>query len=285
MLSIFIMYSPDRADALSHTLACLEDMDLYAGCQKTLVVDGKADRVPPGWEAVQVPRRDGRFCWGRMWDAGVGSARHDGVVYLDADRLWPRDFLRRAADGLRDGLFVFTSQHVLLLEVLPLPLCRQLLALRSDELLARPEVVGRVRFEVRAAEPFHGPGKNVMSGGVAFTRGTYYRLGGVDHWYCGHGAYADSDFHMTAAVAGCTFVDLGTPELHYPHGKRGRDGLALSRQDLERLSLDNFIYYCHKWGLPRNHAERMAAACGIKRPQTYVAKQLAALTAAATGSD
>ena len=35
-----------------------------------------------------------------------------------------------------------------------------------------------------------------MSGSVAFTKKTYIRLGGVDPWYRGHGAFADTDFSL-----------------------------------------------------------------------------------------
>jgi hypothetical protein len=277
MISIFIMYSTDRAAALAHAIACLRDMPMYAGCQRTLVVDGKIDAAPADWQAVQVPRVKGKFCWGRMWDAGVGTARHEKIVYLDSDRLLPPEFLTRVAD-VADDTFAYTSRHFAMGSVPPLDVCKRLLAVRDfTDLIRHPEFVGRFGYEVRHGEPLHGPGKNVMSGSVAFTKRTYQRLGGVDHWYCGHGAYADSDFHMQAAVAGCRFVDLDLTEFHYPHDKAAADGSPLNREALQILGLDNFIYYCRKWGVPRAMAETLAAKCGIKRPAAYVDKRLAEL--------
>lgn len=270
MLSIFIMYSTDRSEALEYTLAFLRKMELYEGCQKTLVVDGKIDRVPPEWEVIEVPRLHDKFCWARMWDAGVLSARFDKILYLDSDRLLPLDYLSQISRLVEDDVFVFTSLHFQMVRVLSLEDCQALLDCRSlEELIAHPLALASVKYEPRDVEPKHGPGKNVMSGSTAFTKRTYCRLGGVDPWYCGHGAYADSDFHMQAAVKGCSFIDLEKPELHFPHQKQ-EQGKSLSVSKLWELSLDNFIHYCRKWNLPKALAEAQASRCGISRPSRYV---------------
>lgn len=271
MLSIFIMYSKDRKEALDHTLSCLKDMDLYDQCQKTLVVDGKVDVIPEGWEAIQVPRVRDKFCWAKMWDAGVGTARNENVLYLDSDRMLPKGFLRMVVEQIKQDAFVFTSKHFMLLRALPVSICKRFLDEFSDgEVLDADEFLGAVKFETRFREPHHGSGKNVMSGSTAFTRKTYYRTGGVDHWYCGHGAFADTDFHLQAAQAGCEFIDLNVPELHYPHDKLDDTKRSIDQITLQRMGLDNFIYYCHKWGLPLALAESLAARCGIIRPGRYV---------------
>lgn len=282
MLSIFIMYSTDRAKALEYTLSCLRDMPLYDQCQRTLVVDGKIDRVPEDWQAVQVPRVEGKFCWGRMWDAGVCSAKNENIIYLDSDRLLPKNFLEKTQKAIKHGAFVYTSKHLMMVDEVPLDLCKKLLATRDlEEMLSRPETIGHFRYEPRHGEPFHGPSKNVMSGSVGFTKTTYNVLGGVDHWYCGHGAYADSDFHMQAAVGGCSFIDLDVPELHFPHNKLGENRTELDQKTLYRMGLDNFIYYCHKWGLPMALAEGLAVRCGVLRPSMYIDKKVKTIKASA----
>jgi hypothetical protein len=268
------MYSIDRSDALEYTLACLRDMPLYDQCQRTLVVDGKVDKIPYDWQTIQVPRLAGGFCWGRMWDAGVFSAKFDKVIYLDSDRMLPKHYLQLAYDQIQEDLFLFTSKHFAVVTAPTIAVCKKLLeASQIEPLLMHPDYIGRFRYEVRHEQPFHGPGKNVMSGSVAFSKKTYFRLGGVDQWYCGHGAFADSDFHMQASVGGCGFVDLGIPELHYPH-KKLENGSALDDKALYRMSLDNFIYYCDKWQLPMVIAESMAVRSGIARPSSYVGKKL-----------
>lgn len=268
------MYSTDRSDALSHTISCLKYMKLYDKCQKTLVVDGKIDRIPSDWQAIQIPRNSNGFCWGRMWDAGVYSARYEKIVYLDSDRLMPENYLNIVNEKIDDDVFIFTSKHFLMLEALPIQTCKDLLKMPEIETsLIMPNYIGRFKYEVRHQFPFHGPGKNVMSGSVAFNKKTYNKLGGVDHWYCGHGAFADSDFHMQASVAGCNFIDLEIPELHYPH-KKIDNNTILNEKKLYYMGLDNFIYYCKKWNLPMKLADGLAERCGESRPSKYVDNRL-----------
>lgn len=261
-------------------------MPLYDRCQRTLVVDGKVDAVPPDWEAVQVPRINGKFCWGRMWDAGVFSARNDKIIYLDSDRLLPKPFLTEVRDNLADDMFMFTSSHYMMVSRnVSVEACKRLLAIPDrTSLLTNPEFMGKFRFETRFKENVHGPSKNVMSGSTAFTRKTYIKLGGVDQWYCGHGAFADTDFHMQAATAGCSFLDLNMTELHYHHHKMSDDRVELDDKTLYRMSLDNFIYYCDKWKLPMVLAENLAGRCGVIRPSSYIGKKLKEIKEGATGS-
>lgn len=267
------MYSIDRSEPLDYTLSCLRDMYFYEDCQKTLIVDGKIDRIPEDWEVLQVPRLNGKFCWGRMWDAGVFSAQFEKVFYLDSDRLLPKNFLKLINEKLEDDLFLFTSMHFAMHQILPIAHCKEILSQETAEEMINAALLGSLRYEVRHAEPYHGPGKNVMSGSTAFTRKTYMRLSGVDQWYCGHGAFADSDFHMQAALAGCRFLDLELPEIHYPHNKLGENKNPIEDKELYRLGLDNFIYYCNKWRLPTVLVESYAARAGISRPASYIARR------------
>lgn len=263
------MYSKDRAEALQYTISCLRDMPLYGSCQKTLIVDGKIDNIPEEWEAIQVPRINNKFCWGRMWDAGVLSSKYENIVYLDSDRLLPKNFLELVNANIKDDIFIFTSIHLMMKQNLSIEQCKDIL----ENFYFQKELYG-VSFEVRHLEPHHGPGKNVMSGSTAFTRKTYLRLGGVDHWYCGHGAFADSDFHMQAAAGGCEFIDLNIPELHYPHRKLDTQNNKLQDKELWLMGLDNFIYYCDKWNIPMVLAESLATQCGVKKPSSYVNKRI-----------
>lgn len=270
MLSIFIMYSNDRRSQLDLTLACLRKMDGYADCQRTLVVDGRMSSVVEDCGVVEVPRINGEFNWSHMWQAGVGTAKFDQILYLDSDRLLPSDYLITIHKRLKDNTFLFTTKHFMLISDIGIDEC---LTIVNNGFEVFNLFQGKMRYEPRRKEPFHGPGKNVMSGNTAFTKRTFFELGGVDPWYRGHGAYADTDFHMTAALAGCRFVDLGNIELHYHHNKLSDSG-SLDRHTLDKLSLDNFIYYCHKWSLPAVLAENLALQCHIKKPGSYVRKKI-----------
>lgn len=274
MISIFIMYSADRRKPLDFTISCLEDMPLYDQCQKTLIVDGRCTHIPIGFDIIQVPRVDKKFCWSYMWAAGVHSAQHPIIVYLDADRLLPKTFLRFAS-YVEDDQFLFTSKHFHMTKDMELESCKKFLeANMAEGIFTSDEFLGAFRYEPRFREPPLGPGKNVMSGSVAFTKQTFDRLGGVDPWYCGHGAFADTDFHHQAARAGCQFLDLNIPEIHYHHFKLDATGEEIDDITLHRMGLDNFIYLCNKWKLPMVLAENLAVRCGILKPSAYVEKKL-----------
>lgn len=272
MLSIFIMYSPDRQVALERTILSLRRMNLYDQCQKTLIVDEKVNVVYSDWNVIEVPRIDGKFSWSNMWQSGVGSAQFDKVLYLDSDRLFPPRFLEMVVENTEDDTFVFTSNHFMMREEIPVEECNKILDLEISEFVE--SFLRHLIYDPRYKEPVYGPGKNVMSGGTAFTRKTFYRLGGVDPYYSGHGAFADTDFHLTAKVGGCRFIDLEIPELHFPHPKLNKKGKDISEARLKRMGLDNFLYYCTKWNLPLALAEDVAHDCQIRRPAKYIEKRI-----------
>jgi hypothetical protein len=275
LISIFIIFSPDRHESLNYTLSCLRDMPEYESCQKTLVVDGKIDKIPFDWEALQVPRINNKFCWGRMWDAGVYSAKYDKILYLDSDRLLPKKTLTLINKYLKNDMFLFTSRHFNMQDFISLEECKKILSYEKiEEMLLEYSYLTNLRYEVRHKQPFHGAGKNVMSGSTAFTKNTYLKLGGVDQWYCGHGAFADSDFHMQASISGCVFYDLGLIELHLPHNKIGDKQEVLKSQELYKMGLDNFIYYCNKWNISNFILESYASNAGITKPAIYIAKKM-----------
>lgn len=277
MLTIFIMYSTDRRSQLENTISCLKDMKYYDQCQKVLVVDGKPNEVFNDFDMISVPRVGGKFSWSNMWAAGVGVSRHPVVLYLDSDRLLPNNYLELVLDNIKDDVFLFTSLHFMVLRDIPVEDCKLFLNSPLDSVLYDDKFVGKLEFEPRFCNPVNGPGKNVMSGNTAFTKKTFLELGGVDPWYCGHGAYADTDFHRQAAKAGCQFVDLKATELHYHHTKLSEHKTELDNNTLFRLGLDNFIYYSVKWGVSLTVAEDLAFGCSIINPQSYVADRVKAI--------
>lgn len=274
MISIFIMFSNDRVPQLENTLSCLRDMPQYESCQKTLVVDGTPMVLVPGFNTIAVPRINEEFSWSNMWSAGVCCAQHDIVLYLDSDRLLPTNYLELVLSKVKDGVFAFTSTHFMMLQDLDIEECKKLLQNPRPGIFTEPPYLGVFRYEPRFHNPVTGPGKNVMSGNTAFTKKTFLSLGGVDPWYRGHGAFADTDFHMHAAKAGCQFVDLNVPELHCKHPKLDENDLEVEEKRLRLLGLDNFIYYCNKWKLPLSLAESVGFNCGISDVHKYVRNRL-----------
>lgn len=269
MISIFIFYSPDRINALKATISCLKEMEFYEKCQKTLIVDEKTDYLPEDFNLIRVPRINGKFNWSRMWDAGVYSAKFQTVLYLDSDRLLPKNFLSLIKNKIKPEVFLFTSLHFMMIRELSLEECKSFLSKPLEDMLQDNKYFGKLRFEVRSENPLVGPGKNVMSGSTAFLKSTYEKLGGVDPWYEGHGAFADTDFHLHASRSGCQFIDLKLIEIHYFHEKIEKNH-ALSKKELDKLGLHNYIYFCKKWNLPVVLAEDLANKIGIEKPREYV---------------
>lgn len=271
------MYSGDRFKPLEYTISCLKDMPDYEDCQKTIIYDNRIDLVPEGWNALLVPRINGQFCWANMWDAGVASSKHQIIWYLDSDRLLPPDYTTHIIENCTDGRIIFSTRHYMMLREMDLEQCKQFIT--DDDpmkyLLGDDEKC-YIQYEPRFKDMIHVPGKNSMSGNTAFTKNTYYRLGGVDHWYCGHGAFADTDFHTLAHLAGCKFIDTQATELHYIH-KKIQDDHVLDEMELRKLTVDNYVYYCRKWGLPITMAESLAFESGIEKPEKYVGKKWKAL--------
>lgn len=268
------MYSNDRHKQLECTVNGLREMVGYEECQKTLVVDGKLLTAPfEEWDIIEVPRINNKFCWSDMWEAGVVTAKNDIVFYLDSDRLLPKDYLERIKKYVQDDRFLFCSKHFLVCD--PDFTFEQGKIFLKDfeedpEIFLKDDMIGKLRYEVRHQNPVQSAGKNVMSGNTVFTQKTFYRLGGVDRYYRGHGAFADTDFHQQAYILGCDFYDLGCAELHYHHSKL-EDKNVLDNVALNQMSLDNFIYYCYKWKLSSVHAKNLAFASGIVRnPDRYV---------------
>jgi len=274
MISIFVMYSPDRKKAFEMMLSFLERMDLYQECQKTLVVDGHSNIAPDGWQIIQVPRLEGKFSWSKMWDAGVFTARFPIVWYLDSDRLLPKNYLKDILDNIQDNAFLFTSNHYMMLKDDP-SLCFPFIdETNRGGILLDDKFIGKIKIDPRFHHPVDGPGKNVMSGNTAFKKETFEKLGGVDPWYEGHGAFADTDFHRQAALFGCKFIDLKSIEFHYFHEKKDDKDNVMATEELGRLSLDNFIYYCIKWDLSLSLCDDFANDIGIKNPQLYVKRRI-----------
>lgn len=250
-------------------IECMEDMDLYWECQKVLLVDGDQSNVTPeGWEVVCVPRQ-GDFNWSRMWNEGVSASRNDIVVYLDSDRVLPNNYLTTVRDRIEDDAFLFTQDLFTFKEDVDTGLIKSIRDRTDPDLLRKRYDTYKefLWYDPRYCLPGHGPGKGVMSGGTAFTKRTFEKSGGVDPFYRGHGAYADSDFHQQCWAMGMDMVNLGLLELHIHHEKFSGEG-RLSRRDLEVLSLNNYIYYCLKWGFDFDRA-RYIADC-LQLPKDFV---------------
>ena len=200
-----------------------------------------------------------------MWEAGVQMATHNNLLYLDSDRVLPTNYLSIVMDNIQDDRFLFCDGlfgfHHPVDDQIIIDLLDQY---TSDDIRSRfSELEGLLYYDPRYRLPLHGPGKGAMSGNTAFTRMGYWTAGGVDPWFEGHGAYADTDFHKQVFEAGFELVPLDVQELHIWHSKLSDQNDELTRHDIEVLSLNNFIYHCRKWELSMAYPRAIAAYLGL----------------------
>jgi len=272
MISIFIMYSSDRKTYLKKQIEHMRNMPLYDECQKILVLDGELNVDFEELEVVPLEKEES-FNWSAAWSAGVNASKNDKILYLDSDRLLPLNYLERIEPLIEDNKIIYASNMFTLclwpgkgtvdsfLEMTPTEVRKELKDLKD----------GMIMDDTKFKIPVARHGKNPMSGNTAFTKKTFMESGGVDPWYSGHGAFADSDFFMQMYKEDIEFVDIeDAVELHFGHTKKDEDGKNLSEREIGILSLDNFIYYCRKWKIPKEKAVSIAKTWRISRPEKYV---------------
>lgn len=265
------MYSPDRKQYLEKQIAYLQEMDGYAACQKILVVDGLANIRPDGFEIAEMDR-SGKFNWSRAWKTGVDRSKFENVLYLDSDRIFPKNYLLELDRALREDpdCFAYTPNLFTIQKYPGADVIDEILSLHPEEI--KKKRYNGIVFEPRFSRPVHFPGKNAMSGSVAFSKNTFRLSGGVDPWYEGHGAFADSDFFMQTVRKDFRFFVLPhLPELHFGHTKRDGDNNIVDDKELRLQGLYNFVYYCNKWKLGLDKAIVVAKNIGVEKPAEYVA--------------
>ena len=89
MISIAILYSPDRLPQLQNTIGCLEDMEGYEECEVVLAVDGPINIRPPGWNVIRIKRPGTYYCWATALNTAVEHCQNEVIWYIDSDRVVP----------------------------------------------------------------------------------------------------------------------------------------------------------------------------------------------------
>jgi len=269
------MYSPDRKQYLEKQIHFLKKMTGYDECQKILVVDGLTNVQPDGFDVVEMTRSAG-FNWSRAWQTGVDHSKFDNILYLDCDRLFPKNYLLEIQKALQESpdCFVYTPNLFTIRKYPGEQTIDEILASHPED-IKKNNFDGCIMYEPRFTHPVHFPGKNAMSGSVAFAKDTFLRSGGVDSWYEGHGAFADSDFFMQTVRKGLRFYVLpDLVELHFGHTKRDESNNIISDGELKMQGLYNFIYYCKKWGIGFEKAIIVAKNIGVPNPQLHLEEVL-----------
>lgn len=270
-VSVFVMYSIDRKSQFEIALECWREIEGFEECQKILLVDQLESNIyPEGFEVYTIQRPKQNFNWSAMWNAGVERSTSEICWYLDSDRIIPKDYLKKAKEKIDDGKFVFTTNLFQLRNPMAIEQIRNFRNnVTAEEIkLNYGKYLDLLFFDPRFTLPLTSSGKNPMSGNVLFTKKTYLDSGGVDSFYEGHGAFADTDFHTQCYKLGYLFEDVRDLELHLCHEKI--EGKSLSFRELGILGLNNMVRYLRKWRMPLTQAVDAARFLHIYDPEGFI---------------
>jgi hypothetical protein len=235
MLSIIFVYSSDRLDIFQNTICCMEDIPLFDECQKIICADGDSNIHPPGFEVVTAARRDELYCFADALNAGVGAARHETLLYLDGDRVLPRNYLGLCLESVQPGTVLYSESFFRIRRFVPLALLKNI---RDDPQAHRDILTQEYRLAVPAADY----GKCPFSGNACMLKKDYLAAGGFDPRYVGYG-FPDTDFFLAWTRQGFAFRQVPGTELHQYHEP------SVPLETYRRMNLWNGLKFCKKWGL------------------------------------
>jgi len=236
VLSIFIIYSPDRKEQFFNTINCLNDLDGIERCQKILCVDGKPNFYPDGFEVIEIARKNKYFNWSHAWKAALSKSKHEVMWYLESDRILPVDYLKFVESKIDHGRIIYSDS---IFALPPKTGIRGLKSIRDNRLFGNLKIDSRLPHPPNLYEVC--PGKGAFSGNVVFTKTTYHQISGVDSIFEGP-CYWDTDIYISAYKAGLKFIRYGT-ELHQYHPYN------MEALEMDLIALWNAILLKNKWNM------------------------------------
>ncbi len=246
MLSLIVLYSPDRRSQLDVTISCLRAMQGYESCQKILVVDGKLVGHYPEFEVCEVVRNGPYFNWSRSWGAGLARCQFDTVWYLESDRILPPNYISLIAQNIKPRSVLYSQYLFKLKHNVDFAIAKKLRDLSQAWGPVVPKRFSRqAMLDRRLPHPpdpnFLHYGKASFSGNAAFLRSTLNEIGGVDERYEGAGLF-DTDLHYAACARGVLLVKLPATELHQNHT------YSIRSDEFILINIWNALLFCKKWG-------------------------------------
>ena len=240
--SILILYSTDRKKNLLQTLDFLKEMNGFDSCQVVISVDGKIN-FNCDYEYVEVKRNHNFYCWKNSIEAGIEKSNNDKIIYIDSDRILPKNYFELISSKVDDKSFVFPKYLY------------QFLKDHDFETIksVRDNFKENKHFVREDQRVYSNPidairRKNPMSGCVAFTKKGYYESGGFDGSFVGWG-FPDIDFYMSAYNQKYNFIPIDCNELHLHHNYIDCN-YSYSRSLVRLMGLYNGVKFCKKWNLP-----------------------------------
>lgn len=216
MISIIVLYSPDRNALWNISRACLMDCLGFNDCQ--LIVSCDRDSPKPALRdstTIVVPRRNSLYCWADAINAGIACADFDQILYLDCDRILPTTYLKSIMSHADEGCFLYSSALYRMNEFESLETVRGV----RDGILplfnyAYPDY--RFPHDYDPRKTGIQAGKGPFSGNCSFSKSAYRESGGVDPLFIGAG-YVDQEYWFRCRNQGFAFKALPCNEIHLYH--------------------------------------------------------------------
>lgn len=231
MISIFIIYSPDRKEILEKTISCLQEVKGYSNAQKILIVDGKSNIFPDNWEIYEIEKKE-YFHWKTAWDTAISVMKYDLFWYLESDRIVSKNYLELALDQFEENTIFYPKNLYSLTEDVSLQRLKRLRDYQKPSKLLivdKRETVPKVEFK-----------RNPISGNVLMSKQSYLNSGGMDERFYGWGFF-DWDYFKTTYDLGYKFIQIESIELHQKHT------YAANKYIFNNINLCNALIYANKW--------------------------------------
>jgi len=259
--SIVILYSHDRKTQLQNSLECLSECKYYNNAEKIIISDGKSNFTNSEWNIFEFLRSKEFYCWADTLNFGVSTAKNKIIIYMDSDRILPKNFFELCFDKIENNSFIY-----------PKNLYKIKKHCSFEELKTIRDNFDNYKNLLEADHRHNNPykqvsGTNPFSGCVCFYRDDFINHGGFDDEFIGWG-YPDSDFFMKTTKHGCKFISLDINELHQKHDRN------VLEYEFELHNIFNLKKYCDKWSIETNEIIEKCNKHKIKIDDLYSSKTL-----------
>jgi len=231
MISINIHYSNDRLSLFEIFLSELKKLDLFYLCELIICSDGPCNLN--GYKIIEIPRNNNQYCRAYAWLNGIKASSFDTILYLDCDRILPRNFLKLISD-IPDNAVVFPANHFRLMKNESLTSGKK----RMGKHESNSKWFNLIPRTLEAKAGF----KNPWSGCTAFKKSLFKKIYPDDR-FTGM-RYADVDMTMQCMQANINLTPLDCADIHLYHEPH------FDSATMDATHLQNGIRYCKKWRIP-----------------------------------
>lgn len=230
MISINVHYSNNRLLLFKTFIAELEKLSLFDNCELIICSDGPCNLLEH--KIIEIAPINKEYCRAHAWIEGVKASSFDTILYLDCDRILPKNFLNLISDLPEDSV-AFPLNHFRLMDGESLASGRK----RMGKHLSDSKWFNLIPRTLKAEPGF----KNPWSGCTAFKKSLFEKIHPDDR-FTGM-RFADIDMTMQCIQKKIKFTPLDCADIHLYHEPQH------DMRTMKMLHVKNGLKYCKKWGL------------------------------------